>query len=57
MLGLFLGGLGVVGREFMDRSVHDAQTLQHEYELPVLGEISTIPVALAEGGRLRRRSA
>jgi len=57
VLGLFLGGLGVVGREFMDRSVHDAQTLQHEYELPVLGEISTIPVAISEGGRLRRRSA
>jgi uncharacterized protein involved in exopolysaccharide biosynthesis len=57
VLGLFLGGLGVVGREFMDRPVHDAQTLQNEYELPVLGEISTIPVALMEGGRLRRRSA
>ncbi|RPJ74524.1 MAG: hypothetical protein EHM24_05940, partial [Acidobacteria bacterium] len=53
VLGLFLGSLGVVGREFMDRSVHDAQTLQHEYELPVLGEISTIPVALVGNGRRR----
>jgi len=57
LLAVFLGGLGVVGREFMDRSVHDAQTLQHEYELPVLGEISTIPVTLAEGGRAHRRTA
>ena len=57
VLGLFLGGLGVVGREFIDRSVHDAQTLRHEYELPVLGEISTIPAALAPGRRPARRLA
>jgi hypothetical protein len=37
--------------------VHDAQTLQHEYELPVLGEISTIPVAVAGAARVRRRTA
>ena len=45
LAGVFLGGLGVVGREFLDRSVHDSVTLAHEYELPVLGEISRIPVA------------
>ena len=57
LMGLFLGGLGVVGREFMDRSVHDAQTLQHEYEVPVLGEISTIPLPFTAAGTSRRRTA
>jgi polysaccharide chain length determinant protein (PEP-CTERM system associated) len=42
MAGGFLGGLGVVGREFLDRSVHDSVTLAREYELPVLGEIPRI---------------
>ena len=40
--GLVLGGMLLVGREFMDRSVHDARSLQSEFELPVLGEIPTI---------------
>ena len=40
--GLLLGGVFLVGREFLDRSVHDARALQHEFELPVLGEIPTI---------------
>jgi polysaccharide biosynthesis transport protein len=43
--GVFLGGVSVVGREFLDRSIYDAHTLQHEYGLPVLGEISRIEVA------------
>jgi polysaccharide chain length determinant protein (PEP-CTERM system associated) len=41
-LGLMLGAVLLVGREFLDRSVHDARALQSEFELPVLGEIPTI---------------
>ena len=48
--GVFLGGVSAVGREFLDRSVHDARTLQHEYDLPVLGEIC------ADQRRVRRTS-
>lgn len=40
--GLMLGAALMVGREFVDRSVHDARSLQSEFELPVLGEIPTI---------------
>lgn len=43
--GVFLGGVSAVGREFLDRSIYDAHTLQHEYDLPVLGEISRIKAA------------
>jgi polysaccharide chain length determinant protein (PEP-CTERM system associated) len=41
-LGLVLGSAAVVGREFLDRSVHDARALQTEFEVPVLGEIPHI---------------
>jgi len=41
-LGLVLGAGLVVGREFMDRSVHDVRALQSEFEVPVLGEIPRI---------------
>ena len=41
--GLVLGAAAAVGREFMDRSVHDARALQSEFEVPVLGEIPRIP--------------
>jgi succinoglycan biosynthesis transport protein ExoP len=41
-LGLMLGSVMVVGREFLDRSVHDARALQSEFEIPVLGEIPRI---------------
>ena len=41
-LGFMLGAALVVGREFMDRSVHDARALQSEFEIPVLGEIPRI---------------
>lgn len=41
-LGLALGAGLVIGREFMDRSVHDAAALQSEFEVPVLGEIPRI---------------
>ena len=44
-LGLVLGAAAVVGREFLDRSVHDARALQSEFEVPVLGEISHIGAA------------
>jgi capsular polysaccharide biosynthesis protein len=40
--GLMLGASLLIGREFVDRSVHDARALQSEFELPVLGEIPTI---------------
>jgi succinoglycan biosynthesis transport protein ExoP len=44
--GLVLGGAGVTGREYLDRSVHDARGLRAEFELPVLAEIPRIePVA------------
>jgi polysaccharide chain length determinant protein (PEP-CTERM system associated) len=40
--GLVLGAAGAIGREFMDRSVHDTRALQNEFEVPVLGEIPRI---------------
>jgi protein tyrosine kinase modulator len=40
--GLVLGGAGAVGREYLDRSVHDARGLRDEFELPVLAEIPRI---------------
>jgi polysaccharide biosynthesis transport protein len=43
--GIFLGAASAVGREFLDRSIYDAHTLQHEYDLPVLGEIQRIRAA------------
>lgn len=49
-LGLALGAALAIGREFMDRSVHDAAALQSEFEVPVLGEIPRI-TARPEAGR------
>lgn len=40
-LGFALGVTGVVGREFMDRSVHDAKALD-SFDIPVLAEIPRI---------------
>ena len=40
--GLVLGAARSLGREFLDRSVHDARALQTEFEVPVLGEIPRI---------------
>jgi polysaccharide chain length determinant protein (PEP-CTERM system associated) len=40
--GLVLGACAAIGREFLDRSVHDSRALQSEFELPVLGEIPRI---------------
>lgn len=41
-IGFVLGAVMALGREFMDRSVHDARALQSEFEVPVLGEIPKI---------------
>lgn len=41
--GLMLGAASAIGREFLDRSVHDVRALQDEFEVPVLGEIPRIP--------------
>jgi uncharacterized protein involved in exopolysaccharide biosynthesis len=40
--GLVIGGAGLMGREYLDRSVHDARALRDEFELPVLAEIPRI---------------
>lgn len=40
--GLVLGAGIALGREFLDRSVHDLRGLQSEFEVPVLGEIPRI---------------
>jgi len=44
--GFVLGGAGAVGREYLDRSVHDARGLRDEFELPVLAEIPKIDPAI-----------
>lgn len=44
--GLVMGGAGVMGREYLDRSVHDVRALRDEFELPVLAEIPRIEPAL-----------
>lgn len=41
-LGFGLGAAAVVGRELLDRSVHDSRALQSDYDVPVLGEIPHI---------------
>jgi succinoglycan biosynthesis transport protein ExoP len=45
--GLVLGAAGVMGREYLDRSVHDARGLRDEFELPVLAEIPRIEPVLS----------
>jgi polysaccharide chain length determinant protein (PEP-CTERM system associated) len=44
--GLVLGGGLAFGREYLDRSVHDARGLRDEFELPVLAEIPRIEAVL-----------
>jgi polysaccharide chain length determinant protein (PEP-CTERM system associated) len=44
--GLVLGGAAMIGREYLDRSVHDARGLRDEFELPVLAEIPRIEPAV-----------
>ena len=41
LLGLVLGGSLALGREYLDRSIHDARAL-NDIDLPVLGEIPRI---------------
>ncbi len=41
-LGLALGAGLVLGREYLDRSVHDARALQSAFDVPVLAEIPRI---------------
>jgi capsular polysaccharide biosynthesis protein len=43
--GLCLGGILMLGREYLDRSVHDVRELRTELDLPVLGEVSRIKAA------------
>jgi polysaccharide chain length determinant protein (PEP-CTERM system associated) len=43
--GICLGGAATLGREYLDRSVHDVRDLKDEFELPVLGEVTRIQVA------------
>ena len=45
----------VIGREFLDRSVHDARALQNEFEVPVLGEIPRIHAVAGRGSGLGSR--
>jgi len=40
--GFVLGAGAALGREFLDRSVHDSRALENEFEVPVLGEIPRI---------------
>lgn len=40
--GLCLGAGATLGREYLDRSVHDVRDLRDEFQVPVLGEISRI---------------
>src|SRR5262245_3650483 len=44
--GLVLGGVAMLGREYLDRSVHDARGLRDEFELPVLAEVPHIEPAV-----------
>jgi succinoglycan biosynthesis transport protein ExoP len=40
--GFVLGAGAALGREFLDRSVHDVRSLQNEFQVPVLAEIPRI---------------
>jgi polysaccharide chain length determinant protein (PEP-CTERM system associated) len=40
--GLCLGAGATLGREYLDRSVHDVRELRDEFQLPVLGEVTRI---------------
>ena len=50
MLIAILGGICLgcglsLGREYLDRSVHDVRDLKDEFELPILGEVARIETA------------
>jgi polysaccharide biosynthesis transport protein len=40
--GICLGAGATLGREYLDRSVHDVRDLRDEFQLPVLGEVKQI---------------
>jgi polysaccharide chain length determinant protein (PEP-CTERM system associated) len=40
--GICLGAAATLGREYLDRSVHDVRDLRDEFQLPVLGEVTRI---------------
>ena len=40
--GICLGAALTLGREYLDRSVHDVRELKDEFSLPVLGEVAHI---------------
>jgi len=40
--GICLGAGATLGREYLDRSVHDVRDLRDEFQLPVLGEVTRI---------------
>lgn len=40
--GMFLGVGSAIGREYLDRTIHDLRGLQSEFDVPVLGEIARI---------------
>ena len=40
--GICVGAGATLGREYLDRSVHDVRDLRDEFQLPVLGEVSRI---------------
>lgn len=40
--GICLGAGATLGREYLDRSVHDVRDLRDEFQLPVLGEVARI---------------
>src|SRR6185436_20995497 len=42
LAGICLGGGSTFGREYLDRSVHDARDFKDEFDLPVLGEVKRI---------------
>jgi succinoglycan biosynthesis transport protein ExoP len=43
--GICVGGALSLGREYLDRSVHDVHDLRDEFDVPVLGEIARIQAA------------
>jgi uncharacterized protein involved in exopolysaccharide biosynthesis len=43
--GIAIGAGLTLGREYLDRSVHDVKDLRDEFQLPVLGEIARIQAA------------
>ena len=42
LAGVCLGAGLALGREYLDRSVHDVRALKDEFHVPVLGEVRRI---------------